>query len=168
MRWLDRVLSWLRSVRSKQTPAASPRDFTLLYYTGHDSAYWVEWIQRRIARYFEAEPDNPHPECDPGEWLGDLVEEVMQSRIVRYGDENIQMSLVLATILSTWSLRLARTKAYDPRRPIALRQLALQSFTHSQQTLFDAITNERRDAEFFTLPRWDFPHDPKASNGSFV
>lgn len=160
---------WRRLTRRKPAPARqTPRDQALVYHTGHDSVYWVGRIQDMIKVWFDAEPENPHPHCNPAEWLTELVKEVEAARIERYGDENIQMAVVLATILATWGIRLGRTKAYDPRRPVAIRQNSLETVGGLQAILFDAITNETQDPAYFYLPRWDNPFDPEAVNGDFV
>jgi hypothetical protein len=170
--WFQQYRAEIRRIKtaaeqSRQPPQA-PKDHALLYHTGHDSAYWVEYIQNLIKRWFDAEPDNPHPHCEPGLWMTELVEHVEEKMIERAGDENMQIGLIMATILSVWTIRLAHTKAYDPRRPISLRQQALDSYTNSQAVLFSAVTDERRDADYFRLPRWDYPYDPEAMNGDFV
>jgi hypothetical protein len=54
------------------------KDELIRGYTGEDSAYWVGRIQDIIKAYFDAEPDNPHPRCEPWVWLPDLVREIAE------------------------------------------------------------------------------------------
>lgn len=157
-------------------------------YTGVDSAGWVELIQAMIKTYFDAEPGNPHPECRPWEWLPKVVAEIAvqhrahmsrplprrrferfrKPRVREAYDENMSSCMVTAAILATWSMRLARTKAYDPSRPILLRKKALARARATSLALVDAIFDESLDPIYFTLPDWDNPVAPGATDGTFV
>lgn len=165
------------------------KDELIEAYTGMDSAYWLHRIQTEIKCYFDADPGNPHPECDVADWLPKLVREIAlehdwymrkplpRRRFERFRrprpapqpyDENMSTCLLVAAILTTWTMRLAHTKAYDPTRPIKLRRKALARSRANAAALVDCIFDETRDPEYFDLPRWDNPMDPKATDGSFV
>lgn len=158
------------------------KDQLLLAYTGRGSAYWVEFIQREIqGTQFGEHPEAIHPPCD-NRWLQALVDEVAYQhrawmtrprRFERFRkprqpyDENISTAFILATILSTWAVRLSRGKAHDARRPLELRRVALARNRQLVAALHDAVYDESRDAEYFELP-WQYPHMPGATDGSFV
>ena len=157
------------------------KDQLLIGYTGLDSEAWVGLVQDLIAVYFKLEPDNPHPVCD-AQWLQMLVREVDErhrawmSRPRRFErfrkprppyDENISRAFILATILSTWAVRLSRAKAHDSRRPLELRRQALANNRRLVAALHDAIYDETQDADYFDLP-WQYPHAPDATSGEFV
>lgn len=157
------------------------KDHLLRGYTGLDSKAWVDLIERLIRTYFDADPDNPHPECDDL-WIHNLVTEVHRRhrawmtrprRFERFRtprqpyDGNISTALILATILSTWAVRLSRAKAHDSRRPLHLRRMALQRNRQVVAALHDAIYDETRDAEYFELP-WQYPYAADATSGEFV
>lgn len=164
------------------------KDELIRGYTGIDSAGWLSLIQSLIQTYFDADPGNPHPQCDPGQWLPKLVEEIAlthaqhmarplparrferfrKPRVPEPYDDNMSTSLVVAAILTTWTMRLAHTKAYDPRRPIALRRKALARARSNAAALVDCIYDESRDPEYFELPVWDNPMALGATDGSFV
>lgn len=165
--------AWRRLRRSPppQTDASlTAADRMLLDVTGKDSVYWVGWIQDYIVKWFEQEPDNPHPRCYPERWISDLAVAVVRCAEARevHGDENMGAAYVVSLILATWWSRLAHTKAYDPRRPIHLRRQALTIHAYGQSTLVAAILDERHDPEMFKLPHWDNPYDPEATDGDFV
>lgn len=165
------------------------KDDLIRGYTGLDSATWVALIQAMIKAYFDAQPDNPHPECDPAQWLPLVVREIVEThsmhmskplpprRFERFRkprparepyDNNMSSTLVVSAILTTWTMRLAHTKAYDPSRPIALRRNALARTRANAAALVDAIYDETRDPEYFELPAWDNPMAPGAVDGSFI
>lgn len=164
------------------------KDEALLEYTGRDSRYWVEWVQDRIKQYFDDDPTNPHPECDVAEWMTDLIDEVCEQhrrwmmrplparRFERFRkprsrqpyDENMSSAFIVALVLGTWTMRLSRVKAYDPRRPVALRKRALEGARQRAAALVDGIYDETSDPAYFYLPSWDNPVAPDAIDGDFV
>lgn len=163
------------------------KDELLLGYTGHDSTYWVDHIQALIRIYFDAEPDNPHPECDPEQWMHALTSSVVQqhaawmaqplaprrferfrkARLREPYDGNISSAYCVVIILTTWSVRLSRAKAHDARRPLDLRRKALDRNRAVVSALYDAIYDETRDAEYFDLP-WQYPYMAGATSGDFI
>lgn len=157
------------------------KDQLLLGYTGVDSVGWVSLIESLIRTYFDADPDNPHPECD-AQWLHSLVDEIdhrhaawmsKPRRFERFRkprpayDGNISRALLLSVILGTWSVRLSRAKAHDSPRPLELRKVALHRNRMLVSALHDAIYDETHDAEFFDLP-WQYPYMDGATSGDFV
>jgi hypothetical protein len=165
------------------------KDELIVGYTGLDSGAWVAVIQETIKTYFDAEPDNPHPQCETADWLPMVVRQIVERHDEHMArplprrpferfrkarpprepyDGNMSGTLVVAAILTTWTMRLSRTKSYDPRRPVALRRRGLERTRANAAALVDCIYDESRDPEYFELPYWDNPMALVATDGDFV
>ena len=103
--------------------------------------------------------------------MADLVKLVQKRGMPKKGppyDGNMRMACVLSYVLALWYLRLHRAKAYDPRRPVKLRQGAYWSRLGYAQALFVAITDESLDPKMFPGQNWESPWNPHTTDGYFV
>jgi hypothetical protein len=162
---LDRLL--------KRRPApAEPSTLTdewLRKQTGRGAEWWVEYVQREIWEHvLEGEDGKVHPEIDVVGWQRRVVGIVELSRPDGEYDENIRGALVLGVVMLLWGMRISRAKAYDPNRPLELRQRALRRWSAMMAIVVDAVTNESLDHRFFEGQGWDPPFAPGARDGDFV
>jgi hypothetical protein len=136
--------------------------------TGRDAIWWTLFVQAVIADAFRDNPKDPdHPVCDPAEWLNEVLQELADRRPKAYGDENMWLARALSLVLATWDARISRAKAFDPRRPVALRRQAYNSYLRFGHALAAVTLDERGDFEMFDQP-WESPYDPEATDGSFI
>jgi hypothetical protein len=55
-------------------------------------------------------------------WLQNVLNELLERPPRSYGDQNMWAAKAAALILGSWAMRVSRAKAFDPRRPVKLRQ----------------------------------------------
>jgi hypothetical protein len=160
--------------RLSHAAAAQPAPIDWIdYYTGAPAGWWIAEIQATIQQTWKPNPDDPdHPiqESPARDWIGplaELVEQAIRDHGRLQGDENIAGAFVTALILTTWATRIARAKAFDPHRPIELRQLGYRHWMRMLAALQEATVDESRDQDFFDQP-WESPFLADATDGGFV
>ena len=110
-----------------------------------------------------------HAHCDPRQWVGRLMDDILASSPTELHDGNMYLARELGSALLAWVLRLQRAKAYDPNRPKAIRQKALERWQAMCTTLFLHMIDERGDAVVWSGgQQWDPPFTAYAKDGSFV
>lgn len=146
------------------------KDKYLTRYTGFSTVYWMKRVQDLIQLSGDWHHEI-HPECDVPKWMDELTTEVFEQIKLNAGtrpyDENIAVAGCMAIILSCWSVRIARAKAHDPRRPLKLRRRALKRVTHLAAAIHDALFDEQGDHYYFEQP-WEYPYMEGATDGDFV
>ena len=83
-------------------------------------------------------------------------------------DGNMRMASVLGFVLVHWYLRTHRAKAFDPRRPVAHRRVALDQWRRFCLCLTNAMLDDGEDARIFPSQRWESPNDPHTIDGFFT
>lgn len=83
-------------------------------------------------------------------------------------DGNMRAGLVLSYALALWYFRLHRAKCFDPRRPVAGRQLAYATWLRNVAAFALLAVDGREDHAYFPGQQWDDPFGPEARDGSFV
>lgn len=149
--------------------APPPFDDFLRQMTGRTSAWWMSYLQRSIGRHSLTNPDDKnHDIADPLGWLHDVTRmiHVTMPREGRY-DPNMRCALVTSYVFALWYFRIHRAKAFDSRRPIALRQDAYLSWLRAVQAFALIPVDGREDSAYFSQP-WDDPFGPDAKDGAFV
>lgn len=155
-------------LRGKQ---AEPQDW-LEHYTGEPATYWVDLIQASISETWEPNPKDPdHPLMTTWDWLEIVGNRVVEQRGLHarghHGDENIGTAIALSLVFGIWACRISRAKAFDPRRPVQLRQAAYRSWLNYAMALASLPLDEAKDPEMFDQP-WESPFLEHATDGSFV
>lgn len=138
------------------------------HYTGRPASWWVLLVQERINATWRENPENPdHPISQPTvDWMPAIADEV-RYRARAHGDENISSAMILGLVLTTWALRISRAKAFDPHRPLELRQLGYAGWVRYCAALNQAQVDESADPAMFEQP-WESPWLPDATDGDFV
>lgn len=138
--------------------------------TGHDTGWWVRRCQDEIAATWVTDPNDPDHGVVTYEWLQTIINEVTRAygeTAKGRGDGNIGAATAIALVLGAWSLRVARAKDFDPRRPLEIRRSAYGGWLRVAAA-FTALTyDESYDPEAFDQP-WENPHHPDATDGDFV
>lgn len=83
-------------------------------------------------------------------------------------DENMRAAAIFGYVLLLWVSRVQRAKAYDPNRPVKLRQKALERWMTIAAAVSLIFTDERYDAAVFPGQQWDAPFAPQAKSGKYV
>lgn len=140
--------------------------------TGDGCQYWMDLIGSLIVKHTKPS-DNPlHGSTESNLWLRDLSDELWSRIPSRHDltklDENIICSSLLSLILTLWSCRIKRAKAYDPRRPVEIRKRMLKRANEFHAALLACMTDESHDHEYFPKQEWDPPFAPGAEDGDFV
>lgn len=141
-------------------------DKWLLKTTGKDSEYWLDFIGHAIVK-------RSHPirgakglqNTKSDLWMGDLATALFKAarpKMLQLADENISLSRIMGLVLSLWSCRVIRAKAYDPRRNPKHRRMALERLVQYGRLLTDCLTDESLDAVYFPSQEWDSPYSPNA------
>lgn len=138
--------------------------YAIEYWTHVPSAYWMIRLQNLIAK-------NMIPAKRKGElgtmkkgscWMAELSKEVQKAvSLAKTGDHNIVAAMVMSTLLALWTCRVCRSKCYDPRRDREDRRQGMNRLLKYQHAIFDAMTDESRDHEFFWNQPWDIPWLPE-------
>lgn len=144
----------------------------LIKGTGEGCKFWCDYIGNLIPKYSKP-TDNPlHGFTESNLWVRDLADEIWKRVQERYDltrlDENIITSKLLTLILGLWSCRIIRAKAYDPRRPVEIRQGMMKKLLEYHHALLDCISDESNDHVFFPSQGWDAPFAPNAKDGTFI
>lgn len=147
------------------------KDKYLKQYTGYDSNTWVRTVQTLIQDSGDWRNET-HPECDVRKWMRELTQ-MVNDAVVDHAtddesyDENIRIGSCLAVILTCWSVRIARAKTHDPRRPVKLRKKSAKRVRRMAAAIHDAVFDETQDADYFDQP-WEYPYMDNATDGDFV
>lgn len=167
-------------MRAKQKPRSSQ---WIEHMTGKDRQWWVAKVQALITKNSKPTKDPWHGTTNTEKMVQDLMKEIKKtyghdfqaktgSRIsameTRRFDENMRMASVLGYVLTLFYARLHRAKAYDPRRPVKLRQVAYQQRHLWSIAMFRAMTDESEDQDHFPGQKWESPFDPYPTDGYFV
>lgn len=174
----------VRREPSRRSPKAIPRtpapkglksaprtpDY-LTELTGFDATHWFRRVQALIADHSTA-PRGPlhnrHGRTNVAGWLPALHREVLKATPKGNYDGNMRHAAALGLILSQWFLRVQKAKAYDPRRPIRLRQMGqLRWQTHVIELMAAAI-DESQDPFWFGAQHFDPPFGRHAIDGVFT
>lgn len=145
------------------------RDPWLKRTTGTDDVEWVTFVQKAVneATDWEKGPEG-HGITDVKVWLDRLAERVAKATPKDgHYDENIWAARVMGLVLVLWAVRVHRAKTQDPHRPVKLRRQSYRSWLAFMHVLFDALTDESRDHDYFPQ-MWDPPFAPNAHDGDFV
>jgi len=148
-----------------------PRRRTWLHQaTGKSPTYWLNLIQREIKKASRKSADPKHDETDVSMWMEALVLKVLELQAGIKGklDGNMRAAAVVSQILALWFIRVQRAKAYDPRRPIALRKKALVRWADYLTAMQRLGLDESADTRIFQTQRWESPWDPRAHDGDFI
>ena len=124
--------------------------------TGKGSQYWMDWIGNTILSYTDDKRTT-----QSNLWLHDLADEVFAEVKERFDliqvDENIITSTLASLILTLWSCRVRRAKAYDPRRPLDARKTMMEGLLQYHASLLECMVDESKDAEYFPAQEWQPP-----------
>src|SRR5207247_9154019 len=113
-------------------------------------------------------PDPRHDQTRHDQWLVQVMREVIRTFPTRGRyDGNMRLAAVLSHVLALWYLRVHRAKCYDPRRPVADRRYAFESWLGYVRALSTLAVDERDDAAHFPDQHWDPPYSPHAIDGTF-
>lgn len=173
----QRILNEMRGTTkpaSKPERESKPRQpqHWLKLETGRDPIEWFRWIESTIGKHSTpprtSGPYKGHSMTNVTAWLHDFVDELGRTRRRGTGDGNMQAAAVGAMILGYWFLRLQRAKAYDPRRPIVHRRVALERWRSYVLTLFSAAIDESGDGLLFPEQHFDPPFGTHAIDGHYV
>ena len=127
--------------------------------TGDGAQFWMDWIGNQIPKYTT---ENRLTQSDL--WLRDLSEEIFKRVKQRYDltviDENILCSSIMSIILTLWSCRIIKAKAYDQRRQLEARQKMMSNLNDYHHALLDCMVNETMDHLFFPKQQWHPPFIP--------
>ena len=147
-------------------------DDALRKLTSHDSVYWVACVQSLITKHSKPTKDPNHSETDSGAMLRELSDYVWSAILatvdLKTTDENMSSAQAMSLVLTLWTCRIRRAKAYDPRRPVELRKKAMERLSLYHHSLLECMMNEANDANYFPGQEWDCPYSPNAKNGDFV
>lgn len=147
--------------------------------TGKDSRYWLRRIGILISKYsFWDEEEikeakaakRPLHMSVTYDWVKDLMDEVIERSIKGLDskfDGNMRFASVASFILMKWVIRLIRAKAYDPRRRLKDRKMAMLFFNRFCMGVMEFMTNESEDHKHFPDQKWDPPFSPNAKNGKY-
>ncbi len=144
-----------------------PRGQYLVRATGHSDQHWVHAAQALINEYTDWDESTGHGDSETEAWVVDLARDVVRS-MRGGGDPNMGAAAALGLILVTWYARIQRAKAYDPNRPVKLRQRALEAHRDYVALVMDSVNDESRDHVYFAGQKWDPPFAPEAKDGEFV
>ena len=151
-------------------------DRHLVELTGDDSIYWIGRVQALILAAGDWE-NEIHPQCDVGMWVGALAHELDAAILATKPDrdeyaENMAAATALAIVLARWAIRIQRAKAFDPNRPIEARRKGHAAALLKSRAIADAAWLDDEpdplDALYFPGQRWDDPHGPHATDGTFT
>ncbi len=135
-------------------------DKTLKKWTGQGAQYWFDRIGALIARTAKPVKGYAVSTCDPAQWVGELAREICKAahpKIPTAADENITAARLLSLLLAGWFARIARAKAYDPRRPVKVRRQVMGRLQDYSEALLGVLTDESMDPSLFPAQEWDVP-----------
>jgi len=155
-------------IRSKRKKIIKPKDW-LSEVTGRDRRWWVARVQGLITKHSKPTKDPHHGATATAKVIAELTSD-LQKMWDGNGkfDGNMRTAAALSMILATWYLRLHKAKAFDPRRPVKLRQSAYYQRLSYAMAMFRAIEDESLDAEMFPGQNWESPFEPSPTDGYFI
>jgi hypothetical protein len=154
-------------------PKPEHTDDEIKHLTGKSLEFWIWLIQEGIKNTWKPNPDDPaHPiqESPAEDWIIPFTRRVehyigKQERV--RGDENIATAYVVSAILQVWAIRIARAKAFDPNRPVELRQSAYRRHREMVCWTISRAIDESKDFDFFPQ-EYENPFHPDATDGEFI
>jgi hypothetical protein len=143
--------------------------------TGHSSKYWIEYIQRSIARHTsKARTRGPLKSHGTTSlvWVDKLRKHLLKSiRKTRKGgkpyDSNMNIAFNLGFILLQWYFSIHRAKVMDPRRKLVDRKAALGQLWQNRLAVATLIVDEIPDQNLYKQ-EWDYPLDTNVEEGDFA
>ncbi len=140
--------------------------------TGYDAHWWMCLIGKYIGKHSRPSENPLHGFTESNLWLRDLADEIWTNVKLHHDltkiDENILCSKLMSLILTVWTCRIIRAKAYDPRRPIALRRIMLERANKYHHALLDCMVDESDDQLFCPEQDWETPYKQDAMDGTYV
>lgn len=142
-------------------PPGSMIELGLVAGTGRGRKEWMDFIGASIANC--TDPDTKFTEV--ADWLDELLFSVWEGVEPRIDltkvDENIATAKQLAVILTLWTARIMRAKAYDARRPLKDRERFLVRLEEFAKQLSECVCDESMDPTYFPDQEWQSPYNPE-------
>lgn len=140
---------------------------TIKKWTGKSSRYWLDFIgntAKKTAKKIKRGPWKGGLTCEPQLWMPALVKSVwntMKKKVPPAMDGNISCSRVVSLILTLWTSRIIRAKAYDCRRELKARKRMMRVLVDYHGNLMDCVSDESRDGSYFPSQEWESPYHAK-------
>lgn len=141
-------------------------------------AEWITLTERLISKHTDRnkrkvlvktrDGQGLHSFMKDYKWLHDLADEVVKELPTEgQYDPNMRAGYVMAWVLTSWVVRLHHAKINDAARPLKVRRDVYKSWLEVQQSLFQAMVDERDDG-VWGGQKWNDPWLPNARGGKFV
>ena len=137
-------------------------------WTGRGANYWLDYIgicARKTAKRIKRGRFKGGLTCEPQLWLPELTRAVWRSMVRKVPEEvdgNIVCAKIMSLILTLWTCRIIKAKAYDARRPLKVRKMMMVKLTQYHRDLIDCVSDESQDQSYFPKQEWDLPFVVKA------